>query len=156
MRNELNKYPDIKLIVSGGIMNKEEMDKVMALGAHFIQMGTRFVAAKECDINDKIKKAYEACEDKDIKVIDTPLGMPARVLNNKFIEGLSENKKEAFTCNHCLSNCLGEESLYCIKDKLLLAAKGDTDNSLIYIGAKGGKIGETKSVSIIFKELFSS
>lgn len=156
MRNELNKYPDIKLIVSGGIMNKEEMDKVMALGAHFIQMGTRFVATKECDINDKIKKAYEACEDKDIKVIDTPLGMPARVLNNKFIEVLSENKKEAFTCNHCLSNCLGEESFYCIKDKLLLAAKGDTDNSLIYIGAKGGKIGETKSVSIIFKELFSS
>ena len=66
----------IPVIAAGGIYTGEDIAKIMHLGAAGVQMGTRFVATKECDASDKFKQMYIDAEEEDIILIKSPVGMP--------------------------------------------------------------------------------
>ena len=56
----------IPLICAGGIGNKNDYQKVIEMGYAGVQLGTRFLASKECIVTDSYKNAIVNSEEKDI------------------------------------------------------------------------------------------
>lgn len=84
----------IPVIASGGIGDGRGLLAALALGAEGIEMGTRFIATKECiHANDVYKKALVASTENDTIVIKRTLGAPARALANTWTEKILELEK---------------------------------------------------------------
>lgn len=156
LKSELENYDNIKLIVAGGIRSKEDCNKVLSCGADGIQIASPFILTYECDIHRKTKEAYLAAEDKDITLLESPLGIPARVLKNQLVRSLENGEKLPIECDNCFSNCQGPDANFCIKDSLLETARGNTNTGLIYIGSKAASQKHLKSVKNIFEEFIKA
>jgi len=73
----------VPVIAAGGIADARGMAAAFALGADGVQLGTRFVAAKECIAHPNYKQAILEAQDTDTLVAH--LGpVPARNLKSKF------------------------------------------------------------------------
>lgn len=80
----------IPLIAAGGIYDGVSAKAAFLLGAEGIQMGTRFLASKECKISEAYKrKIVEATAD-DIEVVLRFTGHPLRVIKNKWSEEMKK------------------------------------------------------------------
>ncbi|MDZ4182763.1 MAG: nitronate monooxygenase, partial [Candidatus Cloacimonadaceae bacterium] len=97
---------DIPVIAAGGIFSGEQIYKIMDLGADGVQLGTRFVATEECDADDAFKQLFVTCNEEDIVIIDSPVGLPGRAINNEFLKAVVLGEKHPFTCPwRCLKTC---------------------------------------------------
>ncbi len=144
---------NIPVIVAGGIWNSKDIKKFISLGASGVQMATRFVATEECDASIEFKKAYVNAKNEDIKIINSPVGMPGRALNNKFINKIEQEKNKIDRCYNCIKTCNVKNSPYCITKALINSVKGEVDNGLIFCGSNVGKIKEIVSVHNLMQEL---
>ncbi len=88
---------NIPLIAAGGIYDGRTAQAAFLLGADGIQMGTRFLATKECLVAEAYKqKIVEAMAD-DITVALRFTGHPIRVIKNKWSEQMKKlEEKGAF------------------------------------------------------------
>lgn len=78
---------NIPVIASGGIGDGRGWMAAHALGAQGIEMGTRFIATKECVHASKAYvDALLASTETDTAIIKRSIGAPARVLNNDFVQ----------------------------------------------------------------------
>lgn len=153
-----NKYGDkyginIPVIVAGGIFDKADIEHAFELGASGVQMASRFVATYECDASDEYKQAYINAKTDDIVITQSPVGMPGRAINNKFLKMVSEGKMHIDKCYNCLAKCNPAKIPYCITKALINAVRGDIDNGLIFCGANVDKINKIVSVHELMKEL---
>lgn len=73
----------IPVIAAGGIADGRGMAAAMLLGAEGIQMGTRFVTAKESIVHENYKERIIKAKDIDSEVTGTSTGHPIRVLRNQ-------------------------------------------------------------------------
>ena len=73
----------IPVIAAGGIADGRGMAAAMLLGAEGIQMGTRFVAAKESIVHENYKERIIKAKDIDSEVTGISTGHPIRVLRNQ-------------------------------------------------------------------------
>ena len=145
---------DIPVVVAGGISDKNKVKHAFDLGAQGVQVATRFVPTKECDADENYKKEYIKAKKEDIVIVKSPVGMPGRAIKNKFMEKVINGKK--FTpkkCLGCLARCNPKEIPYCITERLIYAAKGKTDEALLFCGADAYKVNKITTVKKVFKEL---
>ena len=80
--------------------------------------------------------------------------MPGRAIKNKFMEKVINGEK--FTpkkCLGCLARCNPKEIPYCKTERLIYAAKGKTDEALLFCGADAYKVNKITTVKKVFKEL---
>jgi nitronate monooxygenase len=97
---------EIPVIVAGGIFTGADIHKFLDLGAKGVQMATRFVATHECDASIKFKEAYLSCEKDDLKIINSPVGLPGRAIENDFLRDVEAGIKKPFNCPwKCLKTC---------------------------------------------------
>ncbi|WP_430786202.1 NAD(P)H-dependent flavin oxidoreductase [Virgibacillus flavescens] len=81
----------IPVIASGGIGDGKGMMAALSLGAEGIEMGTRFIATKECvDAHPVYKKALLDADENSTEVIKRTLGTPARALKNTWTAQILE------------------------------------------------------------------
>ena len=73
----------IPVIGAGGIADGRGIAAVFMLGAKAVQMGTGFIATKECNVHENYKKAILKAKDIDTKVTGRSTGHPVRVLRNQ-------------------------------------------------------------------------
>ena len=92
-RLEDQKGRAVPVIAAGGIYTGADIKKFLDLGAAGVQMGTRFVATRECDADERFKQSYIAAREEDITIIKSPVGMPGRALQNDFIESARQGNK---------------------------------------------------------------
>mgnify|MGYP002571906436 CR=1 FL=1 len=145
---------DIPVVVAGGISDKNKVKHAFDLGAQGVQVATRFVPTKECDADENYKKEYIKAKKEDIVIVKSPVGMPGRAIKNKFMEKVINGEK--FTpkkCLGCLARCNPKEIPYCITERLIYAAKGKTDEALLFCGADAYKVNKITTVKKVFKEL---
>lgn len=83
----------IPVIAAGGIADGRGMAAAFLLGAQGVQMGTRFLTAKECTIHQNYKDKVIAANDHDTIVTGKTLGHPVRALKNRMTREFQ--KKEA-------------------------------------------------------------
>lgn len=85
---------DIPVIAAGGIADGRGFLAAKALGADGVQMGTRFLSAKECQIHDNYKKRVLKAKDIDTVVTGRSTGHPARSLKNQMTRKYQQMEKE--------------------------------------------------------------
>lgn len=73
----------IPVIAAGGIGDGRGIAAAMMLGASGVQMGTRFIVAKESIVHEKYKERIIKAKDIDSEVTGRSTGHPIRVLRNK-------------------------------------------------------------------------
>ena len=87
----------IPLIAAGGIFDGKTAKAAFLLGADGIQMGTRFLATKECIISEAYKKKIIESTADDIEVVLKFTGHPIRVIKNKWSDKMKKlEEKGAF------------------------------------------------------------
>ena len=158
VREYENKYnKKIPVVLAGGMTSKEDLLNAYKLGADGIQVGTRFVTTKECDADIKYKEAYINAEEKDIKIIKSPVGMPGRAIFNKAMRVVKRDGKIPLkSCHQCIKGCNRSSIPYCITELLINAVKGDVDNGLIFCGAKGYKLDRIETVKEVIDSFISA
>ena len=151
IEKEYNK--EIPVIAAGGIWDKEDINKYLNLGADGVQMATRFVTTHECDASDEFKQAYINAKEEDIKIINSPVGMPGRAIYNDFIKKTEDGRDKITRCYRCIKTCDVQKTPYCITKALINSVKGDVDNGLIFCGSNVHRAKEIISVKDLMKEL---
>jgi len=84
---------DVPVIAAGGIFDGRGLVAALALGAQGVQMGTRFMAAEECTIHQKVKEVLIKAKDRDTVVTGSSTGHPVRVIKNKLSRQFEELEK---------------------------------------------------------------
>ena len=85
---------EIPVIAAGGIADGRGFVAAKVLGAQGVQMGTRFLAAKECQIHENYKKRVLKAKDIDTAVTGRSTGHPARSLKNQMTRKYQQMEKE--------------------------------------------------------------
>ncbi|BDR82404.1 2-nitropropane dioxygenase [Clostridium tetani] len=151
---EKKKYnKKISLAVAGGIYDGKDIAKYLKLGADAVQMGTRFIATDECDADLNYKQAFLNSKKEDIDIIKSPVGLPGRVIKNKFSNNVSKVKEEVHKCFNCLKRCNPKTTQYCISKALINSVNGNIEEGIIFSGSNGYKIDKIKPVKELIKEL---
>ncbi|MGI5891767.1 MAG: NAD(P)H-dependent flavin oxidoreductase [Bacillota bacterium] len=148
-------YRNIPVVAAGGIYNGSDITKYLMAGASGVQMGTRFVCTNECDINDNFKNAYLQAQKDDITIIKSPVGMPGRALNNKFIKKVTASGGQIHDCYQCLIGCDHHKAPYCISKALINSAKGNVDEGVVFMGSNAYRVNKIISVKELIDELIS-
>lgn len=144
----------IPVIAAGGVYSGEDISKYLHMGAEGVQMGTRFVATHECDADEKFKQAYVNSTKEDMTIIQSPVGLPGRAVNNDFLEAVTDGKKSPFKCPfHCIKSCKVEESPYCIASALINAQRGRLKNGFAFAGSNAWRTDKIVSVKQLFTDL---
>lgn len=143
----------IPVISAGGIWNGSDIKKFLNLGASGVQMATRFVATNECDASIEFKNAYVNAKKEDIKIINSPVGMPGRALYNNFIKNTEKEKSSISKCYGCIKTCDVSSTPYCITKALINATKGNMNDALIFCGSNVYRIDKIVSVHDLIQEL---
>jgi NAD(P)H-dependent flavin oxidoreductase YrpB (nitropropane dioxygenase family) len=142
----------IPVIAAGGIFDGKDIARMLNLGASGVQMATRFVCTEECDVSQEFKQIYLDAREEDIVIIKSPVGMPGRAIQNKFLDDLEIKGKLKVNCPYrCLTACKVSEARYCIAQALLNSYFGDVDHGLIFCGQNAYRIDKIVTV----KELIS-
>ena len=89
----------------------------------------------------------------DVKIVQSPVGMPGRALNNLFIREVEKEPKKVRSCYQCLEKCKPAEVPYCITKALVDAVKGDVENGLVFCGSNVGRINRMQTVHELMCEL---
>lgn len=144
----------IPVIAAGGIFNGSDIARVFNLGASGVQMGTRFVCTHECDAAIEYKNAYLSSSPEDILLMESPLGLPIRVIRNQFVDRVLAGERIAFTCRYrCLATCKPDETNYCIAQALVNAYRGKLDSGFVTCGSNAHRIESIVSVHDLLAEL---
>ncbi len=143
----------IPVIVAGGIFTAEDVAHAMALGADGVQVATRFVVTEECDADIAYKEAYIHAAPEDVEIIQSPVGMPGRALNNPFLQRVKQGRIPVAKCYGCMANCKPDAIPYCITQALVNAVTGDIDHGLLFCGSNVGRIDRMTTVPELMEEL---
>jgi NAD(P)H-dependent flavin oxidoreductase YrpB (nitropropane dioxygenase family) len=144
----------IPVIAAGGIFDGKDIARVIRLGASAVQMATRFVCTNECDVSQAYKETYLAAKEEDIIIIQSPVGMPGRVINSEFVRRINSGEKMDIGCKYrCLVTCDPTKVNYCIAKALLSAARGQMDNGFAMAGSNAHRIKKIVSVKELITEL---
>jgi nitronate monooxygenase len=84
-------FPDTPVIAAGGIVTGEGLLSVKVLGAEGASIGTRFIASKECMVNDDYKNAIVNSGMDDIVMTTKLSGTPCTIIDTP------EAKKMGYT-----------------------------------------------------------
>jgi NAD(P)H-dependent flavin oxidoreductase YrpB (nitropropane dioxygenase family) len=148
--------PEIPVIAAGGIFDGRDVAHFLKLGASGVQLGTRFVCTDECDVHENFKKAYLNAKKEDIIIIKSPVGMPGRVIKNKFVDDIISGKTKPAACNYrCLKTCNPKTAPYCIAKALTNAAEGNVDEGFVFAGSNAYKCTEIVPVKKLIDDIVS-
>ncbi len=145
---------NIPVIAAGGISTGEDIARLMDLGATAVQMGSIFVPTDECDASIEFKKVYISADKADMRIIQSPVGMPGRAFDGEFIRSVAEGKQRPRSCPfHCIRTCDYTKSPYCIIKALYNAAKGNMKKGYAFAGANAYLTDKISSVKEVIEKL---
>ncbi|PLX31702.1 MAG: enoyl-[acyl-carrier-protein] reductase FabK [Clostridiales bacterium] len=137
---------DIPVIAAGGIADGRGIAAAFMMGASGVQVGTRFLVAKECNVHDNYKKKILEAKDIDTLVTGRPTGHPVRVLKNKLARMYKKMDKEAVPAEKYEE--LGRGALH------KAACLGDVSMGSIMSGQIAGLVCKEQTASEIIEEMF--
>ncbi|RPH93572.1 MAG: nitronate monooxygenase [Calditrichaeota bacterium] len=144
----------IPVIAGGGIFTGQDIHKILQLGAQGVQMATRFIATFECDADDAFKQAILNAGEKDVMIIDSPVGLPGRAIRNAFLDDVTAGIKKPFKCPFkCLRTCDYKTVPYCIALALTNAQRGKLEDGFAFTGANAHRVHSITSVKALMDSL---
>ena len=152
-------WGNIPLIVAGGVWDKKDIDLFMDMGCAGVQIATRFIGTHECDASEVFKRVILNAKQKDIRLLKSPVGYPARgVITTPLVLRVSAGVRPKIPCiSNCVTPCdHGKESNkvgYCIADSLGDAVGGYLETGLFFTGSNGYRVTRLQSVQELIEKL---
>ena len=137
---------NIPVIAAGGIGDGRGIAAAFSLGASGVQVGTRFVLAKECRVHQNYKDKIRKASDTDTAVTGRKTGHPVRVLKNRLVTKFKDLEKNNAPLEEM--EALGRGRLY------KAAVEGDVDYGSVMSGQIAGMINKEQSCREIITEMF--
>ncbi len=145
---------EIPVIAGGGVYTGGDIHRLFLLGASAVQMGTRFVATIECDATQDFKQAYVNAQKDDVKIIQSPVGMPGRAINSPFLEAVEAGERKPKSCPvNCIKTCQVDKVPYCIIGSLTAALRGNFLKGYAFAGSNVWRIDRITTVKQLVDEL---
>ena len=116
------------------------------LGAEGIQVGTRFLVAKECNIHQNYKDKVLKAKDIDTEVTGRSTGHPVRVLRNKLSRTYLKLEKEGASVEEIEKIGIG-----CLAKAVV---EGDVENGSLMCGQIAGIVNKEQTCKEIIEEMF--
>ncbi|MBQ8394492.1 MAG: enoyl-[Clostridia bacterium] len=139
---------DIPVIAAGGIGDGRGVAAAFMLGAEGVQLGTRFLVAKECNVHATYKEKVLKAGDTATVVNGRRVGHPARALKNPFTQSFSDIEKD--------SNSTDEELLAFGTGALRKAVQeGDWEKGSFLCGQVAGLVKEEQTCQEILEDLMT-
>ena len=114
---EITKNIDIPVFGAGGVITPEDAERMLSLGVDGVQMGSRFVASEECEVDDFFKNMYVNAKEGDIVEMMSSAGLPANAIISPFVQKiLDDNPDKPTHCVKCLKKCTYK---FCVNERLL-------------------------------------
>lgn len=138
---------DIPVIAAGGIGDGRGIAAAFMLGAKGVQMGTRFVVTKECQVHPAYKERIIRAKDIDTRVTGRSTGHPIRALRNDMTKAYLQKEQEGAST----------EELELLASGALRRAvqEGDIHNGSLMSGQIAGLIKEEVSCEQLIETLVS-
>lgn len=138
---------EIPVIAAGGVYTGDDIYKMMELGAKGVKMGSKFVTTHECDASIEFKNMYINSTMDDTIIVQSPVGLPGRVIKNKFVDDIMAGNTKPIKCPwKCLKTCDFRKVPYCIAQALFNSAQGIMDEGFAFSGTNGPRA--TKIISV--------
>nr|WP_315593210.1 nitronate monooxygenase family protein [uncultured Cupriavidus sp.] len=138
----------VPVIASGGIADGRGMAAALALGAHGVNMGTRFCATREAPIHDNIKQRLLGASERDTNLIFRTLKNTARVLKNVVSDEVVATERRPGGCEfddirHLVAGARGKAALQ----------EGDPDGGIVTAGMVVGLIHDIPSCEELLERM---
>lgn len=138
---------NIPVIGAGGIADGRGMAAARMLGASMVQVGTRFLVAKECTVHQNYKDKVLNARDLDTTTTGALTGHPVRVLRNKLAREFEILEKNNATAEEF--DAIGRGALRrAVKD-------GDMEMGSVMCGQIAGLVKKEQTAEEIIKEMYS-
>ncbi|MBO5293131.1 MAG: enoyl-[acyl-carrier-protein] reductase FabK [Lachnospiraceae bacterium] len=137
----------IPVIAAGGIADGRGFAASMMLGAEAVQMGTRFLVAKECVVHENYKQKVLAAKDIDSEVTGMSTGHPVRQIRNKMTREYLKMEKEGATLDELEHLTLGSLRKAVVD--------GDVVEGTIMAGQIAGMVKKEQTCREIMEEIMS-
>lgn len=145
---EITSNIDIPVFGAGGVITPEDARRMLKLGVDGVQMGSRFVASEECEVEDYFKEMYIKAKEGDIVQMMSSAGLPANAIISPCVERvINDTIDRPAKCVKCLKKCTYK---FCVNEKLVNAHNGNYENGIFFAGKDAWKINEILSVEEIF------
>lgn len=139
---------EIPVIAAGGIADGRGIAASMMLGAEGVQVGTRFLAAEECQIHPTYKELVVKAKDTDSIVTGRSTGHPCRNVKTKFAKRLASGEKDGSLTPDKFEEITLGSLRKAVQD-------GNLDEGSFLCGAIAGMIKDVKPCKEIIEEMFS-
>lgn len=139
----------IPVIASGGIADGRGLVAALALGAEGIEMGTRFVATKECIAHPAYKQALVNGEETGTVVIKRSIGAPGRVVDTEWAQEVLKVEEQGLSASDLWPYVNGDRNRQAALD-------GDLDHGYAWAGQSMGLIHSVPSVAELMEEMMQT
>ncbi len=137
----------VPVVAAGGIADGRGIAAAFMLGAEAVQMGTRFVVAKESIVHPNYKNRVIRAKDIDSTVTGLSHGHPIRCLRNKMTREYLKLEKEGKSF---------EELEYLTLGALRRAVQdGDVDNGTVMAGQIAGMVSKEQTCREMIEEMMA-
>ena len=137
----------IPVVAAGGIGDGRGVAASFMLGAEGVQVGTRFLVAKECTVHQNYKDKVLKAKDIDTEVTGRSTGHPVRGLKNKMARTYMNLEKQGAS-----SEELEKIGAGALKKA---AVDGDIENGAVMAGQIAGLVNKEQTAKEIIDELFT-
>lgn len=136
---------ELPVIAAGGIADARGFAAAFMLGAEAVQMGTRFVTAKESIVHPNYKERIIKAKDIDSEVTGRSTGHPIRVLRNPMARAYLKMEKDGATLDELERLTLGSLRKAVID--------GDVKNGSLMAGQSAGLVKQENTCREIMEEI---
>lgn len=139
---------NIPVIAAGGIADGRGFAAAFMLGAEGVQMGTRFLVAREATVHETYKKKILSAKDIDTMTTGKRLGHPVRALKSPFTRAFSKIEQD-------MSQSIEELEDFGTGALRKAVIEGNEKEGCFMAGQCCGLVKKEQSVDEIIKELIS-
>ena len=154
-------FENIPIFVAGGIATGRLMAHLLLMGAAGIQMGTRFVLTKECEVHPEFKKAFIKARARDAiatPAVSSELNVVAvRAIRNKGMDTFSDMQIDLIQKNR-RGEISKKEAQYEVENYWVGALRravqeGDLELGSLMAGQSVGLVNKTQTIEELFEEM---
>ncbi len=136
---------EIPVVAAGGIGDGRGIAAALMLGAQGVQMGTRFIVAKESQVHNNYKKCILKARDIDTRVTGRTTGHPVRAIRNQMTKAYLQKEQEGATFEELENLTLG--------GLRKAVVEGDVVNGSVMSGQIAGLVKEELSCRELIQKL---
>ncbi|KXT75536.1 enoyl-[acyl-carrier-protein] reductase FabK [Streptococcus sp. DD12] len=142
---------EIPVIGAGGVADGHGAAAVFMLGAEAVQVGTRFVVAKESNAHPNFKAKILKAKDIDTVVTASIVGHPVRTLKNKLSNAYGK-AEQAFIRGELTAEEIEDMGAGALRRTVV---DGDIDNGSPMAGQIAGLVSKEETVAEILEDIYS-